>query len=188
MMADVRVENQRGESQRTQQGRELEQRNERGTALGRRGERELWLNPFSLMRRLSDEMDRAFASSLGLPSWGRHTGEQESLWAPPVEVFERDNNLVVHAELPGINKDDVKVEVTDEGLAIRGERKREREEKREGYYRSERSYGHFYRMVPLPEGVDPEKAKAQFKDGVLQIEVPLPPSAQRKHREIPIKT
>ena len=185
-MADVRVENQR--DQRTQQGRELEQRNERGSTLARRGERDLWLNPFSLMRRLSDEMDRAFASSLGLPTWGRHRGEEQTTWIPPVEVFERDNNLVVQAELPGMNKEDVKVELTDEGLAIRGERKREQEEKHEGYYRSERSYGQFYRVVPLPEGVDPEKAKAQFKDGVLHVEVPLPPSAQRKHREIPIKT
>jgi HSP20 family protein len=185
-MADVRVENQRTENQRTQSGREIEQRG--GAALGRRGEREFWTNPFSLMRRLSDEMDRAFASSLGLPAWGRHMGQEESMWMPAVEVFERDNHVVVHAELPGLNKDDIKVEVTDEGLAIQGERKREHEEKREGYYRSERSYGRFYRTVPLPEGIDPEKARAQFKDGVLQVEIPLPPSAQRKHREIPIRT
>ncbi len=190
-MADVKVENQRAENQRsdsprTQTGRELEQRG--GTALGRRGERELWLNPFSLMRRLSEEMDRAFASSLGLPAWGRSFADEHGTWMPAVEVFERDNNLVVQAELPGMNKEDVKVEVTDEGLAIRGERRREHEEKREGYYRSERSYGRFYRVVPLPEGVDAEKSRAQFKDGVLQVEVPLPPSAQRKHREIPIKT
>ena len=183
-MADVRVENQRAESQRTQTGKDLEQRG--GTGISRRGERELWTNPFSLMRRLSDEMDRAFASSLGLPTWGRSV--EQAMWVPPVEVFERDNNLVVRAELPGMKKDDVKVEVTDDGLVIQGERKREHEEKREGYYRSERSYGQFFRAVPLPEGVDPEKAKAEFKDGVLQVEIPLPPSAQRKHREIPIKT
>jgi HSP20 family protein len=185
-MADVKVENQRTESQRNQSGRELEQRG--GTALGRRGEGELWLNPFSLMRRLSDEMDRAFASSLGLPTWGRSAAQEQSTWVPALEVFERDNNLVVQAELPGINKDNIKVEVTGEGLAIQGERKSEYEDKREGYYRSERSYGRFCRTVPLPEGIDPEKARAQFKDGVLQVEIPLPPSAQRKHREIPIKT
>ena len=187
-MADVKVENQRAENQRTQQGRELaQQRQEGGAALGRRGEREVW-HPFSLMRRLSEEMDRAFASSLGLPTWGRPALEQQSLWVPAVEVRQQDNNLVVSAELPGMTKDDVKVEVTDDGLVIQGERKREHEEKREGYYRSERSYGQFYRVVPLPEGIDPEKAKAQFKDGVLQVEVPLPASAQRKHKEIPIKT
>lgn len=196
-MADIKVENQRSENQSTQSareqsggeqsGQEMEQRNQRGSALSRRGEGEFWTNPFSLMRRLSDEMDRAFASSLGLPTWGRF-GDERGTWMPAVEVFERDNNLVVSAELPGMNKDDVRVEVTDEGLAIRGERKREHEEKRQGYYRSERSYGRFYRMIPLPEGVDAEKAKAQFKDGVLQVEIPLPPSAQPKTREIPIKT
>jgi HSP20 family protein len=185
-MADVKVENQRAD-QRSQSGQEMEHRG--GTALSRRGgERDLWMNPFSLMRRLSDEMDRAFATSFGLPTWGRHGGQESTMWAPPVEVFERNNNLVVRAELPGLNKDDVKVEMTNEGLAISGERKSEHEEKREGYYRSERSYGRFYRSVPLPEGVDAEKAKAEFKDGVLQVEVPLPQSAQRKAREIPIKT
>ena len=181
-MADVKVETNKAEYQRTQPGREPSQ------ALSRRGERDAWLNPFSLMRRLSDEMDRAFASSLGLPTWGRPEYERQSMWIPAVEVHERDNNLVVSAELPGMGKDDVKVEVTDEGLVLHGERKREHEEKREGYFRSERSYGQFYRVVPLPEGIDPERAKAQFKDGVLQVEIPLPPSSQRKHKEIPIKT
>jgi len=169
-MSDVKVENQRT------------------TALTHGGERETWINPFSLMRRLSDEMDRAFATSFGLPTVGRTGVEDEVRWIPPVEVRERDNNLVVTAELPGMNKDNVKVEVTAEGLLIQGERKREQEEKRQGYYRSERSYGQFYRLVPLPDGIDPDKAKAQFRDGVLQVEFPLPESLQRKRREIPIKS
>jgi len=146
------------------------------------------LNPFSLMRRLSDEMDRVFASSFGIEPWGSLRHEERGSWVPPVEVRERDGQLVISAELPGMNKDDVKVEVTDEGLLLRGERKREHEEKREGFYRSERSYGRFYRLVPLPEGTDPEKAKAQFKDGVLTVELPIPESSQRKRREIPIKS
>jgi HSP20 family protein len=173
---------------RTEQGRQaMEQRGQRSAALTH-VERETYFNPFTLMRRLSDEMDRAFATSFGLPS-GTLTGlEQGAEWTPAVEVAERDNNLVVTAELPGLSKDDVKVEVTNDGLLIQGERKREHEEKRRGYYRSERSYGQFYRMVPLPEGIDPDKAKAQFKDGVLQVEIPLPASAQAKRKEIPIKT
>ena len=180
MASDVRVANQRTEPARQPEG-----------GLARHGERERWVNPFALMRRLSDEMDRAFATSFGLPAWGRTgiTGiEEEGMWAPAVEVSERDNQLVVTAELPGMNKDNVKVEVTNDGLVIQGERKREHEEKRQGYYRSERSYGHFYRVVPLPEGIDADKAKAQFKDGILQVEVPIPEAMQRKHREIPIKT
>jgi len=181
-MADVKVENQRSE------GRELEQR--RGGWLARRNEREGGgVNPFSLMRRLSEEMDRAFASSFGLPSGGRSGFEEETgMWMPPVEVRQRENNLEVIAELPGINKDNVKVEVTNEGLVIQGERRKESEDKGQGYWRTERSYGQFYRMVPLPEGIDPEKAKAQFKDGVLTVELPLPESMQRKRKEIPIRT
>ncbi len=181
-MADVKVEN-----QRTEQG----QRGQQSTALTRGGEREAYLNPFSLMRRLSDEMDRAFATSFGLPIAGPlagRTGFEEMEWIPAVEVKERDNNLVVVAELPGLRKEDVKVEVTHEGLVIQGDRKREQEEKRRGFYRSERSYGQFYRLVPLPEAIEADKAKAQFKDGVLEVEFPLPESMQRKRREIPIKS
>ncbi len=179
-MADVKVENQRT-------GRETEmQRTERG-GLTRRGEQEHWLTPFSLMRRLSDELDRAFTTSFGLPTWGRGT-EEFGLWSPAVEVRTDENNLMVAIELPGINKDNVKVEVTNEGLVITGERRYEHEDRRRGFYRSERSYGKFYRVVPLPDGIDADKAKAQFKEGVLEVQIPLPESMQRKNKEIPIKT
>src|SRR6187455_3204733 len=80
-------------------------------------------SPFSMMRRLSEEMDRAFASSFGL---SRGFGES-GIWAPPVDVRERNGNLEIHAELPGLNKDDVNVECADEGIIIEGERKREHE-------------------------------------------------------------
>jgi HSP20 family protein len=162
-----------------------EQRGERG--IQRREEylpsRDIFgFSPFSMMRRLSDEMDRAFASTFGL---GRTTGGAG--WMPPVEVRERDNNLEITAELPGMNKDDVKVECTDEGLIIEGEKKREKETTEGGFHRSERSYGHFYRVIPLPEGADADKAKAEFKDGVLRVQVPLP-EQRRKSRQIPIGT
>ena len=135
--------------------------------------------PFSIMRRISDEMDRAFGS------WGLHRGGTESVWSPAVEVRERDGNLEVTAELPGLKKEDVKVECTEEGVIIQGERRQEREVKEGGYHRTERSYGHFYRMVPLPPGAEPDKAKAEFKDGLLQVRIPVPESKQ-KRREIPI--
>ena len=135
-------------------------------------------SPWSLMRRFNDEMDRWFGGS-------GETGETQ-VWSPNIEVRERDNNLIVCADLPGMNKDDIKVEMTDEGLAIQGERKQEHEEKREGYYRSERSYGSFYRVIPLPEGANAEQAKATFKDGVLEITMPIPEGASRR-RQIPIE-
>src|SRR5258708_4034651 len=103
------------------------------------------LNPFSMMRRLSDEMDRAFGRTFGMT---RGFGEPGFAWSPPVEVRERNGNLEILAELPGLNKEDVKVECTPEGVIIEGEKRREHEEKESGFHRTERSYGRFYRMIP----------------------------------------
>jgi HSP20 family protein len=137
-------------------------------------------SPFSMMRRLSEEMDRAFSSNFGL--W---RGEQGS-WAPAVEVRERNGNIEISAELPGMNKDDVKVECTADGITIQGEKRREFESNEGGYHRSERSYGRFYRVIPLPEGAQTDKAKAEFKNGVLEVKVPVSQSQQQKSRQIPI--
>lgn len=178
-MAEVKVEKQ--QQQQRGQGREMERRGE--GAMMRHGEfspADLFtMNPFALMHRLSQEMDRAFASSFGL--W-RGAGSE---YMPPIEVREEGNNLVICADVPGMSKEDIRVEATDEGLVIEGERKREQQETRGGFHRSERSYGHFYRVVPLPEGADIDKANAQFKDGVLEVRVPMPQQEQRR-REIPI--
>jgi HSP20 family protein len=146
---------------------------------------DLWnTSPFELMRRFTEEMDRWF-EDFGVPAWGARGAEEAAVWAPPVEVFERGGNLVVRADLPGLNKEDIKVEVTDDGLVIQGERKREHEEKGEGYYRSERSYGRFYRLIPLPDDINLDQVRAQFNNGVLEITAPVPESSKRR-REIPI--
>jgi HSP20 family protein len=143
-------------------------------------------SPFELMRRFSEEMDRAF-EGFGLSRGRLFGGGETGMWSPAVEVFERDNNLVVRAELPGLSNDDIKVEMTDDGLVIQGERRRESEEKGEGWYRSERSYGQFYRLIPLPEGANAEQAKARFENGVLEVSTSIPES-QRRRRSIPIET
>src|SRR5262245_1908876 len=109
------------------------------------------------------------------------------MWTPSVEVFERDNNLVVRAELPGLDKDDVKVELTDDGLIIEGDRRREHEERFEGGYRSEIAYGHFHRLIPLPEGANIDQAKAQMNNGVLEVAIPMA-EARRPRRSIPVET
>ena len=206
-MSEVKVEKQNSaEQQGSQQGQNNQSdamqttgqrsRWQRGGSLARRGSwtpsifslnpREFFsASPFELMRRFTEEMDRAF-EGWGLGRDSQFDGEP-AIWSPAVEVFERDNNLVVRAELPGLNKDDVKVEMTDDGLVIQGERKREQQEKGEGWYRSERIYGQFYRLIPLPEGENAEQAKAQFENGVLEISVPIPES-QRRRRSIPIET
>jgi HSP20 family protein len=90
-----------------------------------------------------------------------------------VEVQERGGKLLVRVDLPGMAREDVKVEVTAETLTIEGERKQTVEKEEKGYYRSERSYGRFSRTIPLPEGVDANTAKAEFKNGVLEVSMIL---------------
>ena len=111
----------------------------------------------------------------------------EGAWNPEIEVFEKDKRLFTRIDLPGLKKEDVKVEVTDGYLAISGERKREEDERNEEFYRCEREYGSFYRAVPLPEGVKLEDVKAMFADGVLEVSVPLPAKPENKARTVEIQ-
>lgn len=182
-MADVNVQRRPEETGRGLQRTRGGLFGHRFPSLWRRPDDEFLTNPFTMMRRFSEEMDRMFSSA-----WDdREFGSRElASWAPPVEVRERDGHLMVSAELPGLNKDDVKVEVTSDGLVIQGERKREHEEDRGGIHRSERSYGSFYRSIPLPEGANIEQAKAQFNNGVLEVSVPIP-KTKEKTRQIPIE-
>jgi HSP20 family protein len=143
--------------------------------------RTLLENPFPFMRRLTQEMDRAFGPDPFLKALPEATA-----WIPPIEVFERNNMFFVRAELPGVAKEDVKVTVTHEALTIEGERKVEKEEKKEGFYRTERQYGGFYRRIEMPEHLKTEAAKATFKNGILEIEIPtIPvPAATKRTLEI----
>jgi HSP20 family protein len=102
---------------------------------------EFFSNPFSIMRRFSEEMDRNFGRFFGHES-------SERVWSPAIEVRQNNGQLNVHAELPGLKPEDMRVEVTNDQLVIQGERKYEQEENKEGLYRSERRYGHFYRAIP----------------------------------------
>lgn len=140
-------------------------------------------SPLGLMRRFADEMDRVF-SNLGASGQRSATGE-EPAWMPVVEVRENENQLTVNAELPGLSEKDVTVEATPEGLVIQGERQRDYSSEEGGIQRSERSYGRFWRLIPLPEGAQVEQAKANFENGVLQITIPIPESQQQR-RQIPI--
>ncbi|HEX5075775.1 MAG TPA: Hsp20/alpha crystallin family protein [Gemmatimonadaceae bacterium] len=188
--------------------REGASRGQRGTGIQRRGGTpELYsgpiATPFAMMRRMMDDMDRLFenfgagwgpALSTGslfenVDNWSRlpTTRQAGTLWSPPLEIFERDNDFVVRADLPGLSKDDVNVDVDNGVLTISGERRSENEENREGYFRSERSYGSFWRTVPLPEGVNEDQVKASFKDGVLEVTMPKPPAETSKRRRIEVK-
>ncbi len=140
-------------------------------------------NPFAVLRRMQKEMNRAFPQGAG-------TGDlTATAWAPPVEISYQDGNLVVSAELPGLSDKDVKVEVTNDMLVIQGERKEDEEKTEGGVHISERRYGQFYRAIALPEGADPQKAKAEFQNGVLRVTIPVPEAKQNQHQhQIPIQT
>jgi HSP20 family protein len=143
------------------------------------------LNPFALMRRMQEELNQAF-SQPGLGAGGRADDFGNTIWVPAVEVSYRDGNFVVSAELPGLTDEDVTVEIDDDAVVIEGERQVEHEETQGGIHRTERRYGQFYRAIPLPEGANPAQARAEFKDGVLEISVPVA-QAQSNARQVPIE-
>jgi HSP20 family protein len=195
----------RDETDRTQGS----QSNTTGSGVSRRqgtspvygGSAGMSMNPFAAMRRWSEDMDRLFQdfgfgqlgfgsspfSDIGALGGRRGAGQNEfGDWSPQVEAFQRGDNFVIRADLPGMKKDDVKVEVENNTLTISGERSDEREEDREGFYRSERSYGQFYRAIPLPEGVNADQCEATFKDGVLEVSLKAP-KQREKSRQIPIR-
>ena len=136
-------------------------------------------NPFGLMKRFTEEMDRTFAAFTPAP--------EIELWAPPLEVKHQGGNFVVTVELPGIPKEEVKVEVIEEALVIEGERKLVKEIKEEGFFRSERSYGKFYRTIPLPKGAKADEIKAELTNGILEVVIPVP-EVKPLLRHVPIKT
>ena len=109
-------------------------------------------------------------------------GEEGSsrAWAPAVDIYETDANIVLKAELPGINPNDVEVRVEDGTLYLKGQRKFEKEVKEENYHRVERSYGSFVRSFPLPNSVNADDAKAEYKDGVLALTLPKREEAKPK--------
>ena len=106
-------------------------------------------------------------------------------WVPAIDAFQRANEFIIRADAPGMNRQDLSVEVGDEAVTIRGERRQEAQEDREGMFWSERSYGSFYRVVPLPPGAIPDSAKATFNNGVL--EVTLPRAAKAEPRRIQVR-
>jgi len=112
--------------------------------------------------------------------------DESITWAPRIDITQRNNEMVIRADLPGMNKDDVKVDVTDEAITIQGERHRERDDEHGGIYRTERSYGSFYRSIPLPEGAMVDQAKASFRNGVLEITMPAPPEQVNRGRRLEI--
>jgi HSP20 family protein len=137
-----------------------------------------------LMRRLQDDFDRLFGSF----PYGQSLGDREVLdWIPPIEAFQRGSDFVIRVDVPGLSRDDLSVDVGDDAVTICGDHKQEHQDEREGVFRSERHYGSFCRTVALPEGAVGESAKANLKDGVLEIVVQAPSQEAGRGRRIEIQ-
>jgi HSP20 family protein len=136
---------------------------------------------------MQEDMDRLFGSAWGSRNWPTSFGPGGGVeWSPAIEAFQRGNEFVIRADVPGLSRDDLTVEVGEDALTIQGERKYDHQEEREGVFRSERSYGTFCRVVSLPEGAVSDSATATFKDGVLEITVQAPPHEVSRGRRIEI--
>lgn len=146
--------------------------------------------PFMEPTRWESEMDRMMEDFFGRnrrpwwPSlWSRDTGRE--LIAPAVDIYEEKDDIVVKAELPGMTKEDIEVDISDSHLTLKGEKKKEEKIEEEGYFACERSYGAFHRSVELPKDVQADKVKASFKNGILEIK--LPKTEEAKTKEIKVK-
>lgn len=143
-----------------------------------------WDQPFTLVRKISGEMDQLFERLIGRPVANKWGYGVPGKWVPTVEVAQRGQEFVVSVDLPGVDKKDVHVDISNGKLNIEGERRGPEEHKTvPGYRRSERHYGRFYRQVPLPQGTAPDKIRATLMNGVLEIRMPLPSDfGQQGHR------
>lgn len=151
-------------------------------------------NPRSLWET-ADRMDRwfdnFFSRALSLTPSGSMQSQLGMPWAnfvPAVNVVEGEKEVHVTAELPGMSEKDIELSMHNGMLSLKGEKKAEHEEKKDGYYRSERSYGTFHRSIPLPDGVDADKVEATFARGVLNVTVPKLPESQEGRKKIAIKS
>lgn len=178
----AREEHHRGRMERTDTPRSVRSDVERGSSTGfGRGRSgplgSLMTDPFAMLNAMRHEIDRLFGFSGPMTS-GRQA------WSPQIETYEKDGKLHICADLPGLSKDDVHVDVNDNMLTIEGERRSEQRDESRSW--SERSYGRFMRTIQLPDGINPDSAKASFNDGVLDIEFDAPKPEEKKGRRIDI--
>jgi HSP20 family protein len=140
--------------------------------------------PLGLFDDFTSELEHFWTRPFSLFSGPWFRPFRTLAWAPRMDVFEKDNAIVVKAELPGLTRDDVTVQVEGDDLIIRGERKTESEVKEEDYVRSERMYGSFYRRMRLPAGVTHEQIQANIKDGVLEVRIPSPTPTKAEPKKV----
>ena len=144
-----------------------------------------WLTPFG---RMDDFMEEFFRRPFGRPFWaGMPRMMEEVEPTPSVDIYEEGDTIVLKSELPGMTKADLDINLTDDTITISGEKKKEEKVERKNYYRLERSFGSFKRTFALPSDVQSDKAKASFKDGVLEVKIPKSEEAKKKEKKVKIE-
>ena len=133
--------------------------------------------PARELQSLQQEVNRLFGTFFE----PQVSASENARWIPAMDLVEDNGEYVLRADLPGVSEDDVKIELEDNVLTVAGERRSEREERREGYHRVERASGRFSRALTLPEGVDPQRIRASFDKGVLEVRIPKP-EERKPHR------
>lgn len=141
-------------------------------------------DPARELDALQGDMNRLFDTFFGRREGAAGGGYASRRWIPPMDLVETEDQLVLRADLPGVEEQDIGIEVKDGVLTVSGERRSQHEEKREGFHRVERSFGRFSRSLELPKGVDPQSVSAHFDKGVLEVRMPKP--AERKPTRIEI--
>lgn len=144
-------------------------------------------DPFRDVMTLQERMNHLFDQALSRTRLDDEEGLTASMWSPAVDIYETADSIVMKAELPGVHREHIDIHVEDNTLTLKGERKFEREVKEENYLRIERSYGAFQRAFNLPTGVQQDKIRAVFKDGVLEVTLPKAEEAKPKHVKIDVK-
>lgn len=132
---------------------------------------EAWKRPFSMLRP---------------PFWPDMKVAERYEISPSIDIYEEGNELIIKGDLPGLKKQDIKVDLTENVLTISGEKKKEEKVEREDYYRFERSFGSFCRRFEIPGDLDTDKITAHFDDGVLEVRIPKTKESEKKHKKIPI--
>jgi HSP20 family protein len=142
-------------------------------------------DPARELDAFQSDMNRLFDGFFGRRE-GTSADAASRRWIPPMDLVETEDNLVLRADLPGVDQDDIEIEVKDGVLTVAGERRAQHETQREGFHRVERSFGRFSRSLELPKGVDPESVSAHFYRGVLEVRMPKP--AARKPTRIEVRS
>lgn len=145
-----------------------------------------WWDPLRDLSSIQDKMNQLFEDTFSRTR-GRDEALGKGMWTPAVDIFETEDAVVVKAEIPGVERDQIAVEIKDGILTLHGERKFEKEVKEENYHRIERAYGTFHRSFSLPSSVDEEKISAKFKEGVLEVTLPKKEREKPKQIKVDVK-